>query len=236
MHRRRGRHGGGAGTALSTVLVIGASRGIGLEFARQYAAAGARVIATARDEAGLRRLRQLGATALKVDVADPASVSGLAGQLEGEEIDVALYVAGVWSGEGATTPPAQPEFDRVMHTNVLGAMQAIPQVAPLLAAGGRFAFITSGMAQIGTVESSYGWLYRVSKAALNMAVAAAQHDYPDVIMVALCPGWVRTDMGGAGAPLPVEDSVAAMRRTLAGLSAKHRGAFLHHDGRHYENW
>ena len=224
---------------MATVLIIGASRGIGLEFVRQYAADGARVLATARDTAGLARLRELGATALKVDVADPASVSGLAWQLDGEAIDVAVYVAGVWSGDGATTPPTQPEFDRVMHTNVLGAMQVIPQVAPLVAAsraGGRFAFITSGMAQIGAVASSYGWTYRVSKAALNMAVAAAQPDYPDVIMVALCPGWVRTDMGGAGAPLAVEDSVAAMRRTLAALTPAQRGAFLHHDGVPYPSW
>jgi NAD(P)-dependent dehydrogenase (short-subunit alcohol dehydrogenase family) len=223
---------------MSTVLVIGASRGIGLEFVRQYAAAGARVIATARDDAGLARLRGLGATALRVDVADPASVSGLAWQLDGEEIDLALYVAGVWSGEGATTPPTQPEFDRVMHANVLGAMQAIPQVAPQVAAArnGRFAFITSGMGQIGTVESSYGWTYRVSKAALNMAEVAAQHDYPGIIMVALCPGWVQTNMGGAGAPLRVDDSVAAMRRTLDGLLPEHRGAFLHHDGRRYQGF
>jgi NAD(P)-dependent dehydrogenase (short-subunit alcohol dehydrogenase family) len=224
---------------MNTVLILGASRGIGLEFVRQYLAAGARVIATARDAAGLARLRELGATALKVDVADPASVSGLAWQLDGEEIDIALYVAGVWSGEGATSPPTQPEFDRVLHTNVLGAMQVIPQVAPRVAASrqrGRFAFITSGMAQIGAVESSYGWTYRVSKAALNMAVVAAQHDYPEVIMVALCPGWVRTDMGGAGAPLAVGDSVVAMRRTLAGLLPEHQGAFLHHDGRRYDSF
>lgn len=224
---------------MSTVLVIGASRGIGLEFVRQYAAEGARVIATARDEAGLARLRALGATALKVDVADPASVSGLAWQLDGEEIDVALYVAGVWSEGGATSPPTQPEFDRVMHANVLGAMQVIPRVAPLVAAArgqGRFAFITSGMAQIGTVASSQAWVYRVSKAALNMAVAAAQPDYPAVIMVALSPGWVQTDMGGAGAPLTVEASVSTMRRTLAGLTPAHRGAFLRHDGSRFEGW
>ncbi len=224
---------------MSTVLVIGASRGIGLEFARQYAARGDRLLATARDGEGLARLRDTGAAALKVDVADPASVSGLAWQLDGEAIDVALHVAGVWSGAGATTPPTQPEFDHVMRTNVLGAMQVIPQVAPLVAASrrrGRFAFITSGMGQIGTVASSYGWLYRTSKAALNMAVAAAQPDYPDVIMVALCPGWVRTDMGGAGAPLTVEDSVAAMRRTVEDLGPQHRGAFLHPDGRRYDGW
>lgn len=224
---------------MATILVIGASRGIGLEFVRQYREAGERVIATARDAAGLARLRELGATALKLDVADPASISGLAWQLDGEEIDLALYVAGVYSTSGADTPPTQPEFDRVMHTNVLGAMQAIPQVAPRVEAsrrGGKFAFISSGMGQIGGVESSFGWTYRVSKAALNMAVVAAQHDYPGAILVALCPGWVQTDMGGAGAPLSAEESVSAMRRTLAGLTAEHQGAFLHHDGRRYDGW
>lgn len=224
---------------MATILVLGASRGIGLEFVRQYVEAGERVIATARDAAALARLRELGVTALKLDVADPSSISGLAWQLDGEEIDMALYVAGVYSTSGADTPPTQPEFDHVLHTNVLGAMQAIPQVAPLVAAsrhGGKFAFITSGMGQIGAVESSFGWTYRVSKAALNMAVVAAQHDYPGAILVALCPGWVRTDMGGAGAPLSVEESVAAMRQTLAGLKPEHKGAFLHHDGRRYDSF
>lgn len=226
---------------MSTVLVIGASRGIGLEFVRQYSAAGARVIATARDAAGLQRLRELGATALKLDVSDPASVSGLAWQLDGEPIDIALYVAGVYSQAGADTPPTQPEFDQVLHTNVLGAMQTIPQVAPLVAQarqgkGGKFAFITSGMAQIGAVASSSAWTYRVSKAALNMAVAAAQNDYPKVTMVAMSPGWVRTDMGGAGASLSVEESVVAMRRTIENLSVAHKGAFLQHDGRAFDSW
>ena len=222
---------------MSTVLVIGASRGIGLEFVRQYRAAGARVIATARDEAGLQRLREMDAQALKVDVAKPASISGLARQLGGEKIDMALYVDGVYTTAGATAPPTRAEFDRTLHTNVLGAMQAIPRVAPLVeAAGGKFAFITSGMGQIGKVESSIGWTYRVSKAALNMAVAAAQHDYPQAILVALCPGWVQTDMGGPSAPLTVQTSVQSMRQTLEGLTAGHKGAFLHHDGRPYDSW
>ena len=91
----------------------------------------------------------------------------------------------------ARQPPTQSEFDRVMHTNVLGAMQAIPQVAPLVeAAQGRFAFISSELGRIGGATSSHTWLYRVSKAALNMAVASAQHDYPRATLVALHPGWV----------------------------------------------
>lgn len=222
---------------MSTVLVIGASRGIGQEFVRQYREAGARVIATARDDAGLARLKDLGAQAVKVDVTNPASISGLAWQLDGAKIDVALYVAGVYTTADATVPPTREEFDRTLHTNVLGAMQAIPQVAPLVeAAGGKFAFITSGMGRIGGVESSFGWTYRVSKAALNMAVVAAQHDYPGCIMVALDPGWVQTDMGGRDAPLTAGESVSAMRATIGKIGQRHKGAFLHHDGRKAVSW
>jgi NAD(P)-dependent dehydrogenase (short-subunit alcohol dehydrogenase family) len=223
------------------ILVLGASRGIGLEFVRQYAHAGAQVTATARSDDGLQKIKALGAKVLRLDVADPQSVSGLAWMLDGETFDIALYVAGVYTQGGATTPPTQVEFDSTMRTNVLGAMQAIPQVAPLVEAanhgqGGKFIFITSGMGSIGEVESSFGWTYRVSKAALNMAVIAAQRDYPKALMLPLCPGWVRTDMGGPGATISVEESVSAMCATIATLTAKNKGQYLHHDGRPYSSW
>jgi NAD(P)-dependent dehydrogenase (short-subunit alcohol dehydrogenase family) len=217
--------------------VIGASRGIGLEFVRQYRDFGDRVTATARDDTGLQRIEGLGAKALRIDVADPASVSGLAWRLDGEKFDVALYVAGTYSTAGATQPPPQDEFDRVMRTNVLGAMQAIPQVAPLVeAAGGKFAFLSSQMAYMGGLDSSSGWTYRVSKTALNMVVKAAQQDYRRAIMVAISPGWVQTDMGGPGAPMTAEQSVTWMRRSLDGLTSRHKGAFLNYDGRRFKGW
>jgi NAD(P)-dependent dehydrogenase (short-subunit alcohol dehydrogenase family) len=237
VHRRRRGHGSGAGASLSTVLVIGASRGIGFEFVRQYREQWDRVIATARDDASLQRLEALGAQPIKLDVADPASVSGIAWRLDGEKVDVALYVAGVYSTADAKQPPTQQEFDQVMHTNVLGAMQVIPQVAPLVeGANGRFVFLTSEMGHIEGTGASDAWTYRVSKAALNMAVASARHDYPKATLVAISPGWVRTDMGGADAPLSVEQSVNAMRRTIEGLTPKHTGAFLNYDGRRFKSW
>src|SRR6059058_343107 len=209
------------------ILVLGASRGIGLEFVTQYRKAGHAVAATARDADGLQRIEQLGAKPLKLDVTDPASISGLGWQLDGEKIELALYVAGVMSRGGAKEPPSRDDFDRVLRTNVWGAMQAIPLVAPMVeAAGGRFVFISSRMGSIAEVDSSYSWVYRTSKAALNMAVAAAQPDYPQATFVAMSPGWVRTDMGGEGASLSVQDSVASMRKTIAGLTREQQGAFL----------
>jgi NAD(P)-dependent dehydrogenase (short-subunit alcohol dehydrogenase family) len=207
------------------VLLIGASRGIGLEFARQYLDAGDRVIATARDADGLKRLSDLGAETLKLD---------------GEKLDVAIYVAGVFGTEGATSPPTQQAFDAMLHTNVLGAMQALPQVAPWVEeADGQFAFITSDMGRIGGVHSSRGWLYQVSKAALNMAVVAAQPDYPRARFVLFHPGWVATDMGTAAAPVSPYDSVAGMRRTLQELKNKPRPPqvpFLQWDGQPFSSW
>ena len=222
---------------MATVLVIGASRGIGLELVRQYREAGDRVIATARDDAGLSALRDLGAQALQVDVANPASVSGLSWLLDGEKLDVALYVAGVMDRAGATTPPTQQAFDHVMHTNVLGLMQVIPQVLPMVEeASGVFGALSSSMSQIASVPGSNAWLYRVSKAALNMAVASARFDYPRARLVALDPGWVQTDMGGATAPLSLADSVAGLRAAIASITSDDNGHLIHHDGRRAAHW
>ena len=221
---------------MNTVLVIGASRGIGLELVRQYREAGHRVIATVRDDAGRARVQALGAQALTVDVANPASVSGLAWQLDGEKISLALYVAGLWDANGARTPPNREQFDRVMHTNVLGAMQALPQVAPLLdGESGVFAFLSSQMSLISETDSD-AWLYRVSKAALNMVVAAAQPAWPRATLVALDPGWTQTDMGGSAATLTVEQSVQGLVHTLASVTPADRGGLLHHDGRRAAHW
>jgi NAD(P)-dependent dehydrogenase (short-subunit alcohol dehydrogenase family) len=214
------------------VLVIGASRGIGLEFVRQYRDAGAAVTASARNDEGLARLRTLGASAIALDIASAAGASALAWQIEGEAFDVVIVNAGVFGPRSdGLQPPTDEEFNTVMHTNVLGAMRVLPQLADALAPGAKLAVISSRMGSIGLRTTASGWLYRASKAALNSVLKDASLVLQGrAICVAFHPGWVRTDMGGAGADLPVEHSVADMRRTMSGLKASDNGSFFNHDG------
>ena len=220
---------------MPTVLLIGASRGIGFELAQQYVAEGWRVLATARNDEGLARLQALGAETLRLDVAKPASNSGLAWQLDGEKLDLAVYVAGVGDRDTAAAAPTREKFDLLMHTNAMGPMMVLPQIAPMLAqSAGTFAVISSHFGSLTLTETSMAVLYRMSKVALNMYIRCAQHDFPDIGCVALHPGWVQTDMGGPQAPVKVQDSAASLRQTLETVRSqrdpKHRGAFLNHDG------
>ena len=220
---------------MASVLLIGASRGIGLELASQYIADGWRVIATARNDEGLARLKALGAETLRLDVANPASNSGLAWQLDGEKLDLAVYVAGVGDRDTAASPPTREKFDLLMHTNAMGPMMVLPQIAPMLAqSAGTFAVISSHFGSLTLTETSMAVLYRMSKAALNMYIRCAQHDFPEISCVAMHPGWVQTDMGGEQAPLTPKQSASSLRQTLETVRTqrdpKHRGAFLNHDG------
>lgn len=216
----------------SSVLVVGASRGIGLELVRQYRAEGVRVTATARDDAGLHALTSLGAKALRVDVAKMASVSSLAWQIDGEGFDTVFFVAGVYGPKQAgLDTPTEAEFDDVMHANVLGPMRVIPQVLDALAPGARLGILSSRMGSMGLRTNPSGWLYRASKAAVNSVLKDTALALADrAICVALHPGWVRTDMGGAEADLSVEASARDLRRTLATRQPADSGGFFNHDG------
>ncbi|MBL8330270.1 MAG: SDR family oxidoreductase [Rubrivivax sp.] len=213
-------------------LILGASRGIGLELVRQYRAEGAQVSATARDDAGLQRLRDLGAQALPLDVTDELSCAALAPALQGSQFDVVVINAGVYGPRqepGVT--PAQADFDQVMRTNVLGPMRLLPLLPPVLAPGARVGVMSSRMGSIGSRSNGGAWLYRASKAAVNSVLKDASLLMGErAVFVALHPGWVRTDMGGPGADLDVARSVADLRATLASRTPADQGGFFNHDG------
>jgi NAD(P)-dependent dehydrogenase (short-subunit alcohol dehydrogenase family) len=217
---------------MSTALILGASRGIGHELARQYLADGWRVIATARKPADREALARLGAQVHELDVTSADSVAGLGWKLDDEKIDVAWLVAGVY-GPRHDGFPTREDFDTVMHTNVLAAMRVLPIVGPLLAATrGKLGVLSSRMGSIGGRTSAAGSLYRASKAALNSVLKDASLIWgpQGATLVAFHPGFVQTDMGGASATLTPEQSAAALRTTLSNADASANGTFLNYDG------
>lgn len=216
---------------MPSVFIVGASRGIGAEFVRQYRADGWQVTATARDEAGLAALRALGASAIALDVASAESASRLAWQLDGARFDVIVNVAGVLLRTPGMEPPTDAEFDATMHANVLGPMRVLPALEDMLAPGAKLALLSSRMGSIGLRGATSSWLYRASKAAANSVLKDLSLAWAGrAVCVAFHPGWVQTDMGGAGADITVERSVADMRRVIAGLKVADNGRFLNHDG------
>jgi len=220
---------------MPTALIVGASRGIGLEFVRQYLDAGWNVFATHRGEDDRIRLRDLGAHTLRLDVLDANDIAGIAWQLDGERIDVAVVNAGVYGPRTShvAQPPSDEEFDLVMRTNVLASMRLVPVLAPLLApTHGTLAFLSSRMGSIAEASAAYGMLYRVSKAAVNMTARLAHAEYngQGLRVLSLHPGWVRTDMGGPNADVEVDASVAGLRRVIADPTAWPGGSFFDYRG------
>jgi NAD(P)-dependent dehydrogenase (short-subunit alcohol dehydrogenase family) len=212
------------------VLVTGANRGIGLEFARQYAADGWQVIATARDPAGADELNSLGVQVEQVDMLDLDAVVALGNDIA--KLDLLIANAGTWIPEQAESAEDGRAWAEMMVTNssapYLLARSVLRQVAQ---SKGKLMALTSGMGSIG--ESSGGYVpYRSSKAALNMAWHSLAIDAKrlGVVAAVLDPGWVKTRMGGAGAEITPEESVSAMRQLIDRLTIGDTGRFLRRDG------
>ncbi len=210
---------------MPTALIIGASRGIGLELVRQYLADGWRVLATARSVEDCERLSSMQAEVFQLDVTNLDDIEALGSGIIQESFDVAILNAGMFGPRGED-PPTQEEFDAVMHTNVLSAMRILPMLAPL---SERIGVLSSVLGSIGTRTANHGSLYRASKAALNSVLADTAVG-ASAICVALHPGWVKTDMGGEGAELEVDHAVAGLRATLARLTRADNSTFLNYDG------
>ena len=217
---------------MAQILIIGASRGIGLELVKQHRASGDTVVATARDEASLEKLRAQGATAIKLDVSDMISIAGLAWQLDGYQFNRVMYVAGLYGPKTiGLQPPSAADFDAVMHTNVLGPMRVLPQLLDALAPDARIGILSSRMGSLTLRANSAGWVYRASKAAVNSVMKDVALTLDGrATCVSLHPGWVKTDMGGQEADIDVATSASSLRQVLDGLKPGDNGGFFNYDG------
>jgi NAD(P)-dependent dehydrogenase (short-subunit alcohol dehydrogenase family) len=226
-----------------TVLITGAGQGIGLEWARQEAADGATVIATARDpgeSAGLEtamRERPGKITVMKMDVVDQSSVDDCVREVTARHpaLDDLINNAGTYGPRDDRGLGADPSHvDRVLAVNAVGPYRVTRGFLPLLRRGRspRILFVTSRMGSIGDSPSGAAYGYRMSKAALNMLGANLARDLREEGMLCLLlhPGWARTRMGGSRASVPVDEAVAGMRRVAGCAGLTHSGAFLDYTG------
>ena len=224
---------------MPSVLVTGANRGLGLEFVKQYAAAGHRVFAAARSPGSAGELSEVaarnpGVSVHALDVGDADSVRALAQQLASESIDVLINNAGVMG-------PKRQSFGSIdydglldtLRTNTLGPLRIAEAFVEQVARSERkmMVAITSGMGSISDSSGGY-YAYRASKAALNMSFRNLALDLKGrgIIAFVINPGWVQTDMGGSGAPLATEASIAAMRRVFDGMTLEQSGTFMNYKG------
>ena len=232
---------------MQTVLITGATRGLGLEFARQYAREGWRVIATGRSlSAELDEVVQNPDCRVEyypLEVSDFDNIASLAAQLANDTIDVLINNAGYF-GRVPFSPDGiahqqfgsvdYADWERTLRINVLAPVKMTECFIGQLARSPRGIIVnlTSilGSTGLNALGGLYG--YRVSKAALNAATKSLSIDLRKwgVMAIALHPGWVKTDMGGAGAELEAPESVRAMRSLIAGLRPDQIGPVYAWDG------
>ena len=227
---------------MRTTLITGANRGIGLEFVRQYAADGWRVLACSRNPDKSPELNKLAAQypeLIKIhvlDVADPAQIDRLGQALATETIDLLIKNAGIYpdsdkSGFGYTD---YAEWMQAFRINTMAPLKMAETFAPNIARSKQktIVTITSKMGSIADNSSGGSYLYRSSKAALNMVVKSLTIDLKPLGITAVVfhPGWVKTDMGGPKALISVEQSVSGIRQVISKLTLPDSGKFFGYDG------
>jgi NAD(P)-dependent dehydrogenase (short-subunit alcohol dehydrogenase family) len=222
-----------------TALIIGASRGLGLALAAEYLHRGSHVIATVRGKTppALRQLESSTGDRLaiaQVDITEREELAALHRQLRGRALDVLFVNAGVASDADKTAAEIPIDsFLGIMRTNVLGAMQTVEMLYDLLAPDGTVAVMSSGLGSISENTTGSWNSYAASKAALNMMMRgfASRHADDGRAMLLIAPGWVRTEMGGQGASLGIEESIPRVVDVVSAQRGKPGLQYLNYQGR-----
>jgi NAD(P)-dependent dehydrogenase (short-subunit alcohol dehydrogenase family) len=227
------------GSPQKTVLLIGASRGLGFAMAAEYLRRGWRVIATGRATSTdqLRRLAKDPDAALEVETVDitiPAQVAALRARLGDRRIDVLFVNAGVKNDDRETIADVSTEeFVRVMVTNSLSPMRVIEALQDLVQPSGTIGVMSSGQGSLTNNTNGKFEVYRGSKAALNMFMRsfAARHANDTRTLLLMAPGWVRTDLGGPEARLSIEESIPNLLNTMEAHAGRPGLHYLDYLGR-----
>ena len=222
---------------MPTVMITGANRGIGLEFARQYAAAGWRILAGCRSPGNAGDLHRLNGniTIHALDVADPASVNTAKAAIGAEPIDLLINNAGVIGQRaGKLGNVDYADWSETLNINLLGpARVAGAFVDNVLASRQKkLATVSTRMSSMSECKAIDFVAYRTSKAALNMMMTLAANELgpKGATVVLLHPGWVQTALGGPNAVMTAKDSVTGMRAVLDRLVPADNGHFMNFDG------
>ena len=219
-----------------TVLIVGASRGLGLGLVREYLGEGWNVVATSRGaEAALRDLAAGAEGRLRLgtlDVTDEAGLAALASSHAGVRLDVLFVSAGVMGGrDGVAADVPAKDFARVLVTNALAPLKIIEALGDAVPRDGAIVAMTSTLGSVAGNTGGGTEVYRASKAALNTLLRSYAARHPQRAIVAMHPGWVRTDMGGANAAVSVEDSARGMVAAIAARAGKPGCVFIDYRGR-----
>ncbi|MGA6099183.1 SDR family oxidoreductase [Stutzerimonas marianensis] len=218
-----------------TVLIIGASRGLGLGLAKQFSAEGWKVIGTVRDPSRAEALKAAGVQVEALDIADAASVEALNERLSGTELDVLYINAGISGSRQLSADNASDEdVGQLFVTNAIGPVRLAKRMTPRVKPDtGVIVFMTSIM---GSVETGPGMgmpLYGASKAALNhltRTFVAELGEDSGLTVISMHPGWVKTDMGGEEAPLDIETSCRGMVEQVTRASGQGGHRYIDYQG------
>ena len=224
-------------------MITGCSRGIGLALAEEFARSGYQVFAAARAPQRPELIALAGKwtnlTSLSLDVCDEATIAQSAQFLEGKSLDVLVNNAAIFPGEGDEPfERVDPEwFNEAFDCNVTGVARVTRAFLPHLknSANARVANISSGAGSISEKEDFAYYPYSVSKAALNMLTRALAAEFrtKGIVVAAISPGWVKTEMGGPNAPLTPQESARSLVQTITRLTMDQTGKFLSRNGEPY---
>ncbi|TCS36166.1 SDR family oxidoreductase [Reinekea marinisedimentorum] len=222
-------------------VITGANRGIGLEFTRYYLSIGHQVTATVRNLDTAQELSALQAenkhlTLRVLDISQSSSIAAFTEQLGNKPIDVLINNAGYYGPKGYSLGNIDVhEWQKVMQINVLGTIeltQALLSNLKRAQSPAKIAFLTSKMGSMGDNNSGGSYIYRSSKAALNACIKSLSIDLaPEILVAALHPGWVQTDMGGANALITAQESVAGLASVIDQLNELTTGQFIDYSGK-----